>query len=310
MRVFYLLYISLIIMMLNAVIYNSGLAQIVNQVWAANYNGASQGNDVASDNSGNIYVTGYANNLGILTIKYNSSGQQMWSRIESGSSLGLKIAVDINQDIIVCGFEGLSNVLIVMKFNSSGDTLWTRRYIRPQSAQFSPINLKIDYDGSIYITLTTSVGGIDDFSILKYLSNGDLQLQRHYSYGLNYHDTANDITLGKDNYFYVTGFSYYPPEIIGFVIKFDKVSVDTVWSEITASYIPTDITLDKKGIIYTTGNNNGNYYIDRINPDGQTAWTRIYYDSGGTSKSIGVDTNDNIYVSGYQYQSKNYMYKI
>lgn len=279
----------------------SGLNAQVKQEWVVIYNSPGQGNDLASDNSGNIYVTGNKTNSGIITVKYNSSGQEMWSRVTDIQGAGIKIAVDLNQDIIVCGFEGLSNILVVIKYNSSGDTLWTRRYMRPEAASYVPLNMKVDFDGIIYITLTTSSGGIDDFTILKYLSNGELQWERNYSYNPIYHDTANEISLGIDNYFYVTGFSYYPNDLLGFVIKYSKISGDTVWSKLKENYIPASIILDKKGMIYTTGNKDGNYYSDKINPEGQSVWNQIYNDSGGISKKIGVDKNNNIYVAGYQY---------
>jgi len=281
----------------------------VKQEWVSLFSNATtnQGIDLVTDNSGNVYVTGLSrvNRSDILTIKYDASGQQLWSRFYNRnilkSYIGYKIGLDLNQDIVVCGSESLSGAIEVVKYNSSGDTLWTRRYIRSSAISNTPINMKIDYDGSIYITLSTNNVARDDFTIVKYLTNGDLEWVHHFSLGEKFNNNANDIVLGKGDFFYLAGFSANSSVAVGLIMKYNKFSGDSVWSNRTANTIFKSVILDSKEMIYACGNQSNKYYTSKIDPDGNTLWEKVHYDTGGIATKIGVDSISNVYVSGYNY---------
>ena len=63
------------------------------QQWLAKYNSASDKFDIAAllttDNAGNVFVTGYIAtmmfHLKIITIKYNSNGEQQWISLYNGT---------------------------------------------------------------------------------------------------------------------------------------------------------------------------------------------------------------------------------
>lgn len=84
------------------VMYNS-LGQ---QQWVMRYNGPNNTSDDATaitiDISGFVYVTGSSNsggaNLDYLTIKYNSTGQQMWEQRYNGPANGIDAALSICSD--------------------------------------------------------------------------------------------------------------------------------------------------------------------------------------------------------------------
>ena len=94
---------------------------------------------IAVDENGNVYVTGRSYNSGTgydyATIKYNSSGDTMWVRRYNGpgnsDDEATAIAVDGSGNVYVTGYSddsGTSYNYATIKYNSSGDTMWIRRY--------------------------------------------------------------------------------------------------------------------------------------------------------------------------------------
>ena len=75
-------------------------------LWTRRYNGSANGEDesnaIALDAVGNIYVVGRTSTsnsgFGILTLKYNSSGQKLWAAVFNGMTnvdeIGYKLHVD------------------------------------------------------------------------------------------------------------------------------------------------------------------------------------------------------------------------
>src|SRR4030095_8912554 len=85
------------------------------QRWVTRFNGPFNSNDIPCciklDDSGSVYVTGYATttafNTDYCTIKYNNSGVQQWMMYYNGTGNSLDqaaaLAVDNNQNIYVTG---------------------------------------------------------------------------------------------------------------------------------------------------------------------------------------------------------------
>ena len=67
--------------------------------WASAFNagGNDQGNDIAVDGNGNVYVAGTSDGSNFasdyLTIKYNSNGDTLWTRRFNGHANGIDLSL-------------------------------------------------------------------------------------------------------------------------------------------------------------------------------------------------------------------------
>ena len=112
-------------------------------VFEKRYNGSVNGNDipadVTTDNTGNVYTTGYSrqtvNYDYYITIKYTSTGTQSYIKTFNSTATGNCRATSVlwkNNRLFVCGFAcqntGTYSVTTQSYIASNGVTLWTSNY--------------------------------------------------------------------------------------------------------------------------------------------------------------------------------------
>ena len=153
---------------------------------------------IASDSSGNVYVTGYTGggldgntHTGgddLIVVKYSSSGVKQWTQQlgTSADDLGYSITGDSSGNVYVTGTTGSgldgntsagSRDLFVVKYNSSGTKQWTQQL--GTSADEYAFGITSDSSDYFYVTGhtsgsldgNTSAGGTDLF-LIKYDSSG------------------------------------------------------------------------------------------------------------------------------------------
>ncbi len=169
--------------------YNSAGAQ----QWASVYNGSlsqsfDQAQDIAVDNNGNVYVTGFTTVLqdfhtsDYLTLKYNSSGNLQWDKRYNGTGNDEDAAVDIifvNNAVYVTGrsdsLNGNYNYLTIKYSENNGNNLASAFYCGPPLRQIdNAICMTSDNTGNIYVTGTSKgISNTFDYATVKY--NSDLQ---------------------------------------------------------------------------------------------------------------------------------------
>lgn len=242
--------------------------------WISRYNGTGNGPDQASalalDDSHNVYVTGFSwgglSSLDYATVKYDSTGNQIWAKRYDGPTNGEDragdVAVDDSGYVYVTGFStgtGSLRDYLTIKYYPHGDTVWARRYDGPANDRDEVRALAVDNIENVYVTglswnYTTNL----DYATIKYLPNGDTAWIRRYNGPASAGDYAQALAVGISGDVYVTGISQ--------------------------------------------GNGTGQDYATLgYYPNGDTAWIRRYCGDSGyddEATAVAVDSWGNVYVTG------------
>ena len=146
---------------------SSGTKQWTEQLGSASSDFA---NGVATDSSGNVYVTGgtkggldgntSAGNTDLFVVKYNSSGTKDWTQQLGSESTDTAngVASDSSGNVYMTGgtkggLDGNTSAgstdLFVLKYNSSGTKQWTKQL--GSSVRDSANGITIDSSGNIYV---------------------------------------------------------------------------------------------------------------------------------------------------------------
>jgi hypothetical protein len=156
---------------------------------------------VATDSSGNVYVTGdtyggldgntNAGSNDLFVVKYNSSGTKQWTKQLGTSSTDLAngVVTDSSGNIYVAGgtYGGLdgninagNSDLFVVKYNSSGTQQWTKQM--GSSSSDYDYGVATDSSRNVYVSGDTYGGpdnntnaGYNDLFVVKYNSSGTKQ---------------------------------------------------------------------------------------------------------------------------------------
>ena len=249
--------------------------------WIRRYNGPGNSYDIpyalSVDNSGNVYVTGGSQGSGtdrdFATLKYYPNGDTAWLRRynaeDSGSDYAEAIALDDVGNVYITGASYNSVTLddyLTIKYYSSGDTAWVRRYNGELNVSDIARSIAVDHDYNVYVTGTTDFGMgpqlYGDYCTIKYYQNGDTAWVRTYDGPGNYSDEARKIALDDSGNVYVAGSSAQNSE----------------WPP------------------------NYDYTIIKYLPDGTTAWVKRYdcpENKDDMLQAMVLDDSANIYITGY-----------
>jgi len=299
-----------------------------NEIWVRRYNGPASGSDkpyaLAVDSSGNAYVTGRTLGIGTAgdyaTIKYRPSGDTAWVRTYDGPAHYLDeayaLAVDSCGNVYVTGSgygNGTSMDYATIKYDSSGNELWVRRYNGPGNDDDLASGIRIDGSDVVYLTgYSWGDGSGRDYATIRYHSNGDTAWVIRYNGPGNGGDHAYAITVDTSDNVYVAGTSDGTETGSDYAtIKYGKEG-NQLWVQRYNG--PGDsgdqayaIAVDDSGNVYITGASEGDglsydYATIKYYPDGDTAWIRRYNGPGNghdVALAIALDSSRNTYVTGY-----------
>ena len=194
-----------------------------NQLWVKRYNGTANDSDWASaiaiDSFDNVYVTGYSPGSGTdkdyATIKYSSSGVELWVARYDGPASNhdeaTAIAIDSSDNVYVTGLStGLATFgdYATIKYDSNGNQLWVERHNSSSNGGDSASAIAIDSSDNVYVTgLSTGLATFGDYATIKYDSNGNQLWIFRYNGPGNELDGATALALDSFGKIYVTGWS-------------------------------------------------------------------------------------------------------
>lgn len=293
--------------------------------WIQRYNSPGNLNedliDMVQDKYGNTFITG---NVGsptdIITLKYNSSGNLLWSRIYNGPANRGDEAVKINVDdsgfVYVAGdsFNYIEfNNYLTIKYSSAGDIIWIRELENNDSTGDVPRDMVLDDSANIYITGRGNSCAIcpSDYITIKYDRNGNLLWKKNYHGEGYFSNYAWTLTVDKSNRVIVSGMSadinntYYNATVIYNsngdlirVIKYDSAYV-------------RQITTDESDNIYIGGNvwrqefsNQYDFFLNKYDSSGNWLWNQTYNTPFTQQRNdyfswMSLDAqNENIYYTG------------
>jgi len=253
--------------------------------WSARYDGPAHLGDYAHaivvDALGNSSETGisYRGNVhkhaDYCTVKYNSSGEEVWDAQyddrRNGNDVATAITLDSAGNVYITGrseysMDKKSTVLhhdfLTIKYDAdTGKMAWEGRYdnTNVENAQDEAVALAVDSAGNTYVTGRSQ--GSDtgfDYVTIKYDSSGNEEWVHRYN---------NELVNGNDE--------------------------------------ASDMVLDSAGNIYVTGRSQGSgtgydYCTIKYNSEGNMVWRVRYNHSDGDdeARAVVVDSAGNVYVTG------------
>ncbi len=277
---------------------------------------------IAVDDSNNVYVTGYSSGSGTsydyATIKYDSSGNELWVMRYNGPGNGndhaIALAVDGSGNVYVTGWSfssGTYDDYATIKYYPDGDTAWVRRYNGPTNGWDQARAIAVDGSGNVYVTGSSIGSGTgSDYATIKYYPNGDTAWVRRYNGPGNSDEGVKAIAVDCSGNVYVTGESYDSGTYDDFATIKYYPNGDTAW---VRRYNGPDnwydgayaVAADDSGNVYVTGWSMGtsyDYLTIKYGPNGDELWVQRYNGSANSADwayAMALDGSCNIYVTGW-----------
>ena len=259
------------------------------------------------DDSGNVYVGGNTEpSHDAILFKYNSSGVLQWKKelgTTSSSEYINGLAMDSSGNIYAASYMGSKPAVI--KLNSSGNTIWQRRYDKNGSSA----GVAIDSSDNVYLVGSTSGAGQggDDILLIKYNSSGTSQWER--TLGSSISQRGYDLAVDSSDNIFVVGRTHSGTQFSGdedvVLAKYDS-SGNLLWQrQLGGSGMDSyydGIAIDNSDNVYLSIMNTGQTLtIAKYSNDGVIQWQNSLNTTGTEyNRNIAVDPDgSNVYVVGY-----------
>lgn len=259
----------------------------VSLAWSRQFGTTAQdnGNSVAVDSAGNVYVTGFTNgslggiNAGFADAflsRYNASGALEWTRQIGSSALdvGNSVAVDAAGNAYITGYTGGSILggtntggedAFITRYNTDGTVAWSRQIGTSTVDRSFGVAVAA---GNVYISgftrgslLGQTNSGGDDAFVTRYDTDGNVAWSRQI--GTSTADDSRGVAVDAAGNVYISG-----------------------------------STLGSLGVANPSPGN-ADAFLTRFDADGTLAWSRqIGTSESDFSHNLAVDAAGNSYITG------------
>ena len=291
--------------------------------WVRKYKGngsfLSEPHDMEIDRNGFIYITGESSVQGtffdFVTIKYNSSGDSLWTRTYNGIGNGIDRAraleVDSIGNVYITGdSESLHDTnyfadITTIKYDFSGTVVWVNRFISSDIKSSYCNGLAKDNNNNIYITgFLIDNSNLEDILTIMYNTSGQLQWTKVFNGGANSNDRGLKIIVDNDNNIVVGGTCVTDTTGGDFCLLKYTLNGNFIWGKTHNGYLDDymeALQIDFQSNYYFTGN----FFNAKYDKNGNLKWIEPSLVGGRylNGKSIFVDTSFNIFVCGDYYES-------
>ncbi len=304
-------------------------------VWSSTFDGGYNGLDypqaITIDNQNNILVGGLSynenitENVGYLTLKYNSNGELLWSQIDENDIPGVwvqpyAITTDSDGNVAVTGFgsnENFYKVYYTIKYSATGDLIWKKKYeynMGENQTNSIASDIKFDEYGNCFVTgILNDSSGESLIGTIKYAMNGDELWVETYK-------NPTQTTLGyqleiSGNTLYVAGLHRTWEPLSGSTLLSYSAEDGTqnwveesenliIYGDAIGAYVHLELN-DSLPVISIWGQNDTDNIIQirKYNEDGTLNYEKNYTkEINGTYSlnglvGMGIDQNNSIYVT-------------
>ena len=309
--------------------------------WVARYNRFDKEDKAIAmvmDKDGFAYITGYTtakdDSKNILTIKYASSGKELWTAVFEGTrnsdgsdAAANSIAVDQKGNVYVTGYVqgGLRGKdFCTIKYNSEGEQVWIRNFAGMGNIEDSDDEGKgiaVDNSGFVIVTGNSEGSGTGyNFCTVKYSEDGQMIWVRTFNGQAGSNDVVKGIKIDSKDNVIISGTS------TGLVsnqdyctVKYDADGNEQWHAEYNGAGgnlsvnedEVSDMETDASGNIYVTGYSYGastdkDFLTIKYDSEGNVSWiSRINNENVqkgpaflDEAKAIALDKDQNVYLTG------------
>jgi|GEM_PF-614699 len=304
-------------------------------IWRSVFDGGHEGMDVPKeimiDDDDNIIIGGYAyggQHITYLTLKYDSSGQQLWYDIDELEGIPDNVrvepsAMDIDNDgnIVLAGYGSSPDyykIYYTIKYSADGQQLWKKDYLHKDGdwdTNSEIFDAQFDEAGNCYVTGRLDMYG-GKIGTIKYNVSGEQEWVEIHDSNAGDLETAA-IEIVSDTVYVLAGFIQYYSSGSSVLISYgtdgqmnwakstnDGININNVRLNANddGSLIALIRATDPDGVEYLPNNK---FWVRKYSADGDIeaeATTSLQALSTYTVYNIvgmGMDENENAYFTSY-----------